>query len=39
MGVVEIIKEMIEGFREGGAEEALAEGGEEVVEEKTGRDL
>ena len=39
MNFVEVVREMIEGYREGGAEEALAEGVEETAEEATGRDL
>ncbi len=39
MNVVNILKEMIEEYREGGAEEALAEGVEETAEEAPGRDL
>lgn len=39
MNVIEIVKEMIEGYRSGGTEEALAEGVEESAEEATGKDL
>lgn len=39
MNLVEIVKEMIEGYRDGGTEEALAEGVEETAEEATGKDL
>ncbi len=39
MNVIELIKEMFEGFREGGVEGAVAEGAEEVVEDATGHDL
>ncbi len=39
MNVLKVILEAIEGFREGGAKEAISEGVEEVAEQETGRDL
>lgn len=39
MNIVKIIAEMIDGYRSGGAEEALSEGLEETAEEATGKDL
>lgn len=39
MGVLNILTEMVEGFRSGGTDEAVAEGAEETAEEATGRDL
>ncbi len=39
MNVLKVLLEAIEGYRDGGVEEAVSEGVEEVAEEATGRDL
>ncbi len=39
MGLLNVLMEMLEGYMEGGTEEALSEGVEEVAEEATGRDF
>lgn len=39
MNVVKILLEAIEGYRDGGVEEAVSEGLEETAEEATGRYL
>jgi hypothetical protein len=39
MGLTNVIKETIEGYLEGGTDEALAEGAEETAEEATGKEL
>lgn len=39
MNVLKILLEAIEGYRDGGVDEAVSEGVEEVAEEATGRDL
>lgn len=39
MNVLKVILEAIEGFRDGGATEAVSEGVEEVAEQETGREL
>ncbi len=39
MGLLNVLMEMVEGYMEGGTEEALSEGVEEVAEEATGRDF
>lgn len=39
MNVLEILKETIEGYLSGGAEEAVSEGVEETAEEATGREF
>ncbi len=39
MNVLKILAEMVEGYLDGGTDEALSEGVEEVAEEATGRDF
>ncbi len=39
MNVLEVILEAIDGFRDGGATEAISEGVEEAAEQETGREL
>ncbi|SDM73249.1 hypothetical protein SAMN05192554_106187 [Haloarchaeobius iranensis] len=39
MNVLTVLLEAIDGFRDGGATEAISEGVEEVAEQETGREL
>jgi hypothetical protein len=39
MNVLKILAEMVEGYLDGGTEEALSEGLEETAEEATGREF
>ena len=39
MNVLKVLLEAIEGYRDGGVDEAVSDGVEEVAEEATGRDL